>query len=262
MRKDSYIEFSREYIEKQISDNNKISKILSWVKENCAVLPYYEKIKLPPERFEEFEKMGTESLDPILICKEPGYALYCDERRVQDFAGEISKCTCFSTQFLILVLLEKEIISYDDWESYYLALVDLNYRPIQIETNILIKIASRSNWTDLQIFKKVSSLLSRPDYDNDWVIITVVLYFDQLWKECPDVESRGLLLFIVMNEYSKRGSSESLMNLYISAVYHLKNYSFSSQIIECLVLWGKLFANNPFRQIVTPFGDDEQQLLK
>jgi tetratricopeptide (TPR) repeat protein len=158
--------------------------MVSWVSENCEVVPVTGALDIPREQRNLLEDMlGAPFLDSVLIAKEEGNLLFSDDERLRSFARPEFKVEGVWTQIILMFALSQNILGKEKYNQAILQLVCMHYYHTGIDAYVLIEAARKSEWLPKYPYTEALRLLHGDRSDKTTTLIVATLFLYELWKQ-------------------------------------------------------------------------------
>lgn len=194
-------EYTRHHVSKEQIEDNKIhyENLLRWIDAHCEILPCNEALSMNASKKEQYDKtLGKNFIDSILIAKEHDYLLLAEEESIRSIALDEFQVKSFPNYTLFLYCLKENIINNDTFNEDVISLINLNYKFIPINSDILFKSAEIVDFQVIHPFTLAMKTLDFTVSSEDSSIAVAVEFFNKLYTSDCSTEARKNLIISVL----------------------------------------------------------------
>lgn len=199
---DHYIrmEIDATTIKKSIDFYN---ELIDWIKLNFRVAPSYETLNISRDEKEKLDRVFQfHFVESVLLAKEKNALLYSDDYKLRSFAKAKYQVNGFWTQLILIDLLNKGLITNDEYENSIVKLSVSNFRHTSISSKTLKTALEKASWQPISPFVEVAEILNGINSDLHSSVLVVVSFIKEL-NELPLIaERKQNIIFLLLNKLS------------------------------------------------------------
>ncbi len=175
----------------------KFEAILTWISENCDVLPVTSALEMNRAHREHLEELIGESfVDTILIANQEGHILFSDDERLRSLAKTDFNVDGVWTQSVLGYCLRHNYLEKKTFDEMTVKLASSHYYHTSIDAHALIEAARQAEWSPSSPFTTLIQHLTGKYSDLSAINVgTDFLY--ELWKQ-PIIEQRRDFLILTL----------------------------------------------------------------
>lgn len=210
-------EITPEQIAEGIQYFEKISK---WIDENC-ILVASKKARPLSEKKDTEELLGKSFIDTISIAAEKEYILFTDDERLRSYAKSEYKIDGVWTQFVLMELLKKEVITMEEYADAVIKLVNSKYQHTSINKDIVFRAGEKAGW-NMEDFSlsRVMLMLSEAYTDPKSAIIVMADLIVMMWLDLTKNKTeKEKILSKVLDVFIGQRDKISILPVLLAVVY-------------------------------------------
>jgi tetratricopeptide (TPR) repeat protein len=193
--------------------------IVSWVHQNCVVVPVTGALDIPRERREPLTDMlGGSFLDTVLIAREKGVLLFSDDERLRSFAKSEYAVDGVWTQILLIFAHNKKLIQPDVYTEAVITLVCWHYYHTSIDLSVLLKAAKKAEWLTSYPYTEVVKILNGGRSDDESAIKLTSLFLYELWKQPILPNRRDYLIYSLLDSLTAGRDPNKIVSKLITRI--------------------------------------------
>ena len=211
-------EFSKERLNKL---KQFYKDIVGWIKGNCEIVPCTEALSMNASTKSELDShFGKSFIDSILICKELNYVYLSDEVQLRDFAFQEFEVEGISSFSLLRHLQDQEQIKRKDKDTCVSKLINLGYKNLLVNSNVLINCAENAEFKPTHPFSRAVESLDSSVCTENSAIRVAVDFFYQLFAMINLPQIRIGLITPILIALFKGRNRESVYRKMITLIDH------------------------------------------
>lgn len=212
-------QYVREEISAEKIQKNKeyLEKIISWIEQNCDVIPCTAALDLTSEQKKVSNMLGKSFFDTILICTKDNNILFSDDERLRSLATTEYEVEGVWSQLLLMDLLSREAINKDSYAKYVVRLVELNYYYTSINKDAILQAAKSSDWEFKGSLFSIIQKLKGNYSDENSSIKVIVEFMHSAWTEIPE-KNKEDIIFGSLDALIENRSKEIVLSKFVMAV--------------------------------------------
>jgi tetratricopeptide (TPR) repeat protein len=163
---------------------SKLDQILSWVRDNCIILPCNKALDISQDKRTELNQLFSLALvDTMLIASEPGRILYSDDQWLRWYARVEFGVQGVWTQVVLNYCLLEKSVNEKLYRKATLGLAQRGYSYTRIDAKTLLEAVKLSDWQVRPIYTAALTALANPDTQFESAIFVIVDFIYQLYLE-------------------------------------------------------------------------------
>ena len=188
---DRYVKsvFTEEQVRRDVEY---LKGIVTWVRENCDILPCNAALKINYFSRQKLNNLfQAVFIDTLLIASEPGYLLLSDDERLRlyaktDFsvdAGINLDVDGVWTQAVLEHCVHKKFLSKAEYNKMTIKLVCSHYYHTAFDAEVLMEAAEQSNWIPSEPYTTLVKTLANQDALHSSVLDVAADFLYRLWTK-------------------------------------------------------------------------------
>ena len=208
-------EFNPEQIRQQKAF---FRQIISWVKENCLVLPCHRALDINKgERTKLNEHIGAAFIDTVLIAGESGRILYSDDQWLRWYARIDSDVPGVWTQVILKYCLVQQNSNESRYHKAALGLANRGYTYTIIDAETLMEAVRLTGWQAQPIYTSALRALADENTVLEYAVFVAADFLRQLYLElimtgAQLIDPRDALVFELLRVLTAKRSATTFVH--------------------------------------------------
>ena len=219
-----------------------LEEIQEFIKSSTEIVSSYAILGLEKDKYEELCKViGSSSINSTLAAKENDALLYSDDSLSRVLVDHEWGVKGIWTQTILKIMLEKNVITNDEYHKAVTTLALANYAFVSITADDIMWFLESNNMTINDAVEKLFKLLKGPDCSEESALIVLVNLVKKVWLEVGIEAQKINILDLSLKVLTEGREGHKIIKMFRSGLkinFRLLPIHFD-QILKHINIWTK-----------------------
>lgn len=182
------------------SDLIYLKRLVNWCNKNCNIVPCYDALELKhQDRMVLVNILSKCFAESLLVARREDGILISDDQISRGVASHYKVESAWS-HALIIWLFENTFISIESYNKTSLQLIQMKYRYIPINSEIVTESAKIANWSTISPFTEVIEVLRGDNSEINTAFQVALGAISDIWLSSIELEKKEVLMEAILRE--------------------------------------------------------------